>query len=161
MIPNALKRANVETSTLFLCDIQETFRPLIHNMPAMIHNSELLNSVCNVLNVPCVITEQYPKALGKTVPEITIHSNTKLITKTFFSMMVPELKAEIAPERKQVTCFSAIPLFFSDSFRLFCVALKAMFVSNRQLWIFSGKNTMFSSFAMLFLASARMIALSP
>jgi hypothetical protein len=105
MIPNALKRANVETSTLFLCDLQETFRPLIHNMPAVIHNSELLNSVCNVLNVPCIITEQYPKALGKTVPDITIHSNTKLITKTFFSMMVPELKAEISPERKQVNSF--------------------------------------------------------
>ena len=102
IIPTALKRANAENTTLFLCDLQELFRPLIFNMPAVIHNSELLNSVCNILNIPTIITEQYPKAMGKTVPDITVHPHTKVFPKTFFSMMIPELKAELSPTRKQV-----------------------------------------------------------
>ena len=115
---NALKRANIEASTLFICDVQEVFRPYIHNMPSVIHNSEFLNTVCNVLNIPTVITEHYAKAFGKTVSEITVHPTTKVYQKTFFSMMTPELKADLPATRNQVRILVSSSIdfpFTSDS----------------------------------------------
>jgi len=100
--PRSLARPVIEKSTLLICDIQEKFRTLIHNMPTVIHKSEYLNYVCHVLGVPCVITEQYPKALGATVSEITRYSNTKIFAKTQFSMIIPEISAEFLTHRKQV-----------------------------------------------------------
>ncbi len=105
LVSNSLKRASADSAVLFICDVQEVFRPVIHNMPAVIHNTEYLNSVCHLLNVPAVITEHYAKAFGKTVSEITAHPTTKVIQKTQFSMMVPELRAELPPTRKQV-CYT-------------------------------------------------------
>eukprot|EP01040_Poterioochromonas_malhamensis_P010501 gene10501-11432_t len=102
LVSNSLKRASADSAVLFICDVQEVFRPVIHNMPAVIHNTEYLNSVCHLLNVPAVITEHYAKAFGKTVSEITAHPTTKVIQKTQFSMMVPELRAELPPTRKQI-----------------------------------------------------------
>lgn len=44
---------------------------------------------CNELKIPVVVTEQYPKALGATVPEVVEHlpEKTPVIAKTNFSMM--------------------------------------------------------------------------
>jgi isochorismate hydrolase len=118
MIRNSLKRVTADNTTLFLCDIQEGFRNVIHNMPAVIANGEFLNNACNILNVPAVITEHYPKALGSTCKELVQHPTTKIYSKTFFSMMIPELKADLAASsRKQVRIFDVsvcllILLFF-------------------------------------------------
>lgn len=102
VIPNSLKRANLAQMNFFICDIQEVFRPLIYNMPAVIHNAEFLNKVCSILQIPTYVTEQYPKAMGSTVPEITRTEGMKIFPKTQFSMMIPELRAELSSTRKQV-----------------------------------------------------------
>jgi len=60
----------VPSSTCFLlCDIQERFRPLIYNMETVIRTSRLLTQVSDELNIPLVITEQYPKVFGSTIPD--------------------------------------------------------------------------------------------
>ena len=50
-----------------------------------------------------VATEQYPKGLGNTVPEIDV-SNAKVFSKTKFSMVVPEVEDILGkyPDRKSV-----------------------------------------------------------
>lgn len=98
----SLRRANPQNISLFICDIQEVFRPLIYNYNAVIQNTEYLNKVCNLLNIPAVITEQYPRAFGSTVPEITRYESTKVYAKTQFSMVIPEIRSEILSDRKQV-----------------------------------------------------------
>lgn len=89
-------------TSLFICDIQDRFRPLIHKMETVIHKAEHLNKVCNKLDIPCVITEQYRKAFGATVPEITRFPTTKIYEKTKFSMVSPEIRSEFLTSRKQV-----------------------------------------------------------
>jgi len=101
-LAKSLARPVASNATLFICDVQERFRPLIHNMETVIAKTEYLNKVCNKLDIPCFITEQYPKALGVTVPDITKFPTTKVYPKMKFSMVNPEVKAEFLAERKQV-----------------------------------------------------------
>ena len=87
-------RLNIQTSNLFICDMQERFRPLIYRFPSVVNKVNLLAEVSNVLEIPKYISEQYPQALGLTIPELSsvIQSpNTQMYSKKLFSMMSPNL----------------------------------------------------------------------
>ena len=43
-----------------------------------------------VLNIPLLVTEQYPKGLGKTIPELSIDHACHVFEKTKFSMVTQE-----------------------------------------------------------------------
>lgn len=58
------------TCGLLVVDLQERFRDRIDGMPGVIANGARLIRFCRELGMPVRITEQYPKGLGKTVPEI-------------------------------------------------------------------------------------------
>jgi len=61
---------NHHRSRLLLVDIQERFIPNILNSEALIARCRFLALGAQILSVPIHITEQYPRALGSTVPEI-------------------------------------------------------------------------------------------
>ena len=63
-------RLNIQTSMLFLCDIQEKFAPLVHNFPTIVSKATLLLESAKIMQIPAFISEQYPSALGSTVNEI-------------------------------------------------------------------------------------------
>ena len=44
-----------------------------------------------ILEIPLVVTEQYPKGLGSTVEELDISNAAVVAPKTKFSMLVPEV----------------------------------------------------------------------
>ena len=99
-----LNRIVGSNATYMICDIQERFRPLIHQMDPIINRSLLVHKACKTLNIPCIITEQYPKVFGKTVSEIVPYADTKVFEKKQFSMITPEV-ATVLRElgRTQVT----------------------------------------------------------
>jgi len=66
--PDSLLRSG--DSVLALIDIQERFRPSIAGLDEVIRRTEILARAALRLGVPVLATEQYPKALGPTVPEI-------------------------------------------------------------------------------------------
>ncbi len=68
-----------------LIDIQEKFRPAIHRLDEVISNAKILVRSSQILDIPLIVTEQYPKGLGKTVGEIEIPANVPLIEKLHFS----------------------------------------------------------------------------
>lgn len=52
-----------EKSILLLCDMQEKFRPTIKYFPQIIETSNKLLQACKILDIPYVVTEQYPKGI--------------------------------------------------------------------------------------------------
>ncbi|RKO88336.1 Isochorismatase-like protein, partial [Blyttiomyces helicus] len=53
-------------------------------------------SAARILQVPVLVTEQNPRALGATVAEVDLQSvEAKVLPKTKFSMYVPEIEAEM------------------------------------------------------------------
>ncbi|UJR14791.1 hypothetical protein I4U23_001779 [Adineta vaga] len=88
-----------QTSILLLCDMQEKFRPTIKYFPQIVETSNKLLQACKILGVPFVVTEQYPKGLGRTVPELDI-GDVKPFEKTLFSMCTPEVISYIKEQVK-------------------------------------------------------------
>jgi isochorismate hydrolase len=59
-----------DTALLLVVDVQEKFAPVVSNFSEVVHNAAIVVRGCRELNVPIIVTEQYPKGLGKTVPEV-------------------------------------------------------------------------------------------
>jgi nicotinamidase-related amidase len=60
-------------ATLVVVDVQEAFRKALPDFDAVTSGVGALIRGAGVLGVPVVITEQYPKGLGETVPEVAEH----------------------------------------------------------------------------------------
>ncbi|XP_077169864.1 isochorismatase domain-containing protein 2 [Paroedura picta] len=84
-----------KTSILFLCDMQEKFRPNISYFPQIVSVAARMLKVAKALEIPTVVTEQYPKGLGPTVPELGAEELRKY-PKTCFTMLIPEVEKEMA-----------------------------------------------------------------
>jgi len=101
--PARLGRLTPDTSALLVCDVQERFRPLILGFPAVADTAARLVKGAAALGVPVLVTEQYPKALGPTVPEVAPFLPPGTPTpaaKTAFSMwpsVAPHLAARGGP----------------------------------------------------------------
>ncbi|SCZ90203.1 BZ3500_MvSof-1268-A1-R1_Chr1-3g01837 [Microbotryum saponariae] len=86
-------------TAFFVCDIQERFRPVIHAYDSVINTAAKMTKAAALLEVPVIVTEQNPKALGATVP-LSLEKLPKslyrgAISKTKFSMMLPEVEAQL------------------------------------------------------------------
>jgi len=55
---------------LIVVDIQEKLLPPIWEKDRLIRNAQLLTRLAGILKIPALVTTQYAKGLGKTVPEI-------------------------------------------------------------------------------------------
>ena len=79
-------RIKREETAALLIDIQERLFPHIHQRDELLRKSGILIQGLKVLDVPVVITEQYPKGLGPTVPDIAeLLSGQNAIAKVCFS----------------------------------------------------------------------------
>ncbi|SPP81131.1 blast:Isochorismatase domain-containing protein 1 [Drosophila guanche] len=92
----SLYRLQPEKTLFMQCDIQEKFKPAIPLMNALIENTKKLLAAGKILNVPLLVTEQYPERLGKTVAELDIRHACANIPKTKFSMIVGPIKKNMA-----------------------------------------------------------------
>lgn len=63
-------RARRAKAGLLVVDLQERFAPVIHDWPRVLQNSLRLVRGARILKLPIFWTEQYPRGLGATVPEI-------------------------------------------------------------------------------------------
>ncbi|KAI9309580.1 Isochorismatase-like protein [Cunninghamella echinulata] len=80
-----------QTTALFVCDIQEKFKGVIWQYPSVISVAGKMIKASKLLNIPTIVTEQYPKGLGVTVAELDISDATVCLPKTKFSMFLPEV----------------------------------------------------------------------
>ncbi len=60
----------VENSALLVVDVQEKLMRNIHQREKLVDNLQKLIKGIQVLGIPILMSEQYPKGLGATIPEI-------------------------------------------------------------------------------------------
>lgn len=102
-----LGNLTADTCAFFCCDMQERFRPAIAHFEDITLVSKRLLEGAYALDIPVFVTEQYPKGLLHTVPELDITKAKAVVEKTVFSMMVPELETQF----KSVQNIQSVVLF--------------------------------------------------
>lgn len=92
-----------EESVLVVVDLQEKLMKVMPNREEVVKNTLILMELANQFQIPVIVTEQYPKGLGPTVPEIASQlKGNRLLEKIAYSAC-PELVNELkATGRSQV-----------------------------------------------------------
>lgn len=83
-------------SVLLICDVQEKFAKAMLEFDKVTQNSAKLINALKLLEVPMIVSEQNPKALGKTIPAFDISGAKGPFAKTQFSMCTPEINKELS-----------------------------------------------------------------
>lgn len=80
---------NTEDSLLVIIDIQEKLVNAVPDGKEIVSNFEKIAHCADILNIPTIVTEQYPKGLGQTVKDLkdSISEGTFTVEKTYFSAM--------------------------------------------------------------------------
>ncbi|MFI4956231.1 MAG: isochorismatase family protein [Gammaproteobacteria bacterium] len=80
-----------DKSGLLLIDMQEKLVPLVMDHRECIGHCEWMLGVANVLQIPAITTQQYPKGLGATIQSLqTLIDTQRVINKITFSAMRDE-----------------------------------------------------------------------
>jgi len=82
-------------TVLFVCDIQTRFKPAIYAFDDVVATASKMLKLAKILDVPVIVTEQNPRALGPTAPELDAAFLGPLylgtISKSLFTMLTPEV----------------------------------------------------------------------
>jgi nicotinamidase-related amidase len=91
-------------AALAVIDVQEAFRGAVLDFDRVAANVAVLVQGARVLGVPVLVTEQYPRGLGETVPEVAQHlADVPRIEKVCFSALDADgFPAALVAERDQV-----------------------------------------------------------
>ncbi|MGD0986914.1 MAG: hydrolase [Candidatus Sulfotelmatobacter sp.] len=82
----ARRPLEAEGCALIVVDIQDKLLPPIFQKEQLVRNSQLLIRAAGILNIPAIVSTQYAKGLGGTVPEIaSLLPDTEAIDKNLFS----------------------------------------------------------------------------
>ena len=97
---------NTGLGQLVLIDIQTRLQSVMlpEAMKAVIKNCTILATAAKVLEVPVLLTEQYPQGLGETAPELSyLLPNVKPVEKiTFACTAEPKFNRQLTVDRPQI-----------------------------------------------------------
>ncbi|HWB19465.1 MAG TPA: isochorismatase family protein [Phycisphaerales bacterium] len=84
-----IPRLKINSAALLVVDVQERLLPTIIDRERVVANCTVLVHMAEELRIPYVITEQYPKGLGRTDERITraMADQSRRIEKTRFSAL--------------------------------------------------------------------------
>ncbi len=84
---------NKEDAILVIIDIQEKLAPAMDKRDRAINNTKVLITAANELQIPIIITEQYPKGLGRTITELAdCVPDGSFFEKTTFTACIEEVE---------------------------------------------------------------------
>eukprot|EP00796_Vickermania_ingenoplastis_P012103 gene12103-8327_t len=87
-----------QSKSAFMCvDLQKVFSTKIANFSNCVFVANRFAALHEILapHTKLFVTEQYPKAFGNTVPEVKIPSSVKVLSKTCFSCITPEVDEQL------------------------------------------------------------------
>ena len=80
-----------ETTALVVVDLQEKLAPLIEGIDTVLANTKTLLRLARILSLPTLVTTQYRKGLGDTLPEIAELSAVEPLDKVCFGCAADEV----------------------------------------------------------------------
>ncbi len=90
-----------EESILMVIDIQEKLLLAMKHGKKVVKNTNILLQIAKALEIPVVVTEQYPKGLGNTVGDVMINTQEiKAYEKLTFSGCTSEVAQELEKKDK-------------------------------------------------------------
>jgi len=82
----ARRPLEADQCALIVIDIQQKLLPPIFQKQELVRNAQLLIRAAGILKIPALLSTQYSKGLGATVPEVaSLLTGTEAIDKTLFS----------------------------------------------------------------------------
>ena len=97
-----------ENTIMLIIDVQEKLLNAVFNKEQVLKKSKILSATSKILNIPLIITEQYPKGLGATIEDIRMVADTALyFEKTDFNALAVDNLIEHLKKlnKKQVILF--------------------------------------------------------
>ena len=93
----ASPRLQVDRTALLVVDIQEKLLPQMHCADRLLPQAIRMVEGANVLGLPVLVTEQYPKGLGATVPQLVdrFSEDTCRYEKLKFSACISQVKDQL------------------------------------------------------------------
>lgn len=65
-----MSKINLLNAVFLQCDIQDKFVKIIYRMNSVVHSAKILNKAANIFKIPVIASQQIPKSLGYTLPEV-------------------------------------------------------------------------------------------
>jgi nicotinamidase-related amidase len=89
----AIPRLRIDDTLLLVVDVQGRLMPTLPDPDTLIAHTAILLQAASALGLPAIVTEQYPRGLGATVPEVAAHvgEDVPVFEKTRFSAITPEV----------------------------------------------------------------------
>lgn len=123
---------NREDTVLMVIDIQERLVPVMKYEDQVIDNNKILITAAKEMNFPVVATEQYPKGLGRTVPELLdLIDQENVYAKNSFTAYTDEVKEALRSLGKKkilvtgmethVCVFQTVRDLINDGYEVFIV----------------------------------------
>ena len=114
----ARRPLEAEQCALVVIDIQEKLLPPIFQKEQLVRNAQLLIRAAGILKIPALVSTQYAKGLGATVPEVAaLLADTEAIDKTLFSCFGSDVFCSVLKrlpgKRNSNSCKGRVPLFLS------------------------------------------------
>ena len=84
-----MAQLNSENSLVLIIDVQEKLLNAVFNKETLSKKAAIISKTAQILGIPVIVTEQYPKGLGNTVDEVkqVLPENTQFFEKTSFSAL--------------------------------------------------------------------------
>lgn len=88
---------NTENTVFLMIDIQEKLVYMLKNSAEIAKNNFVMANAASILNVPVILTEQYPQGLGSTINQVkSFVDENNIFEKTSFSALnVEEVKSAL------------------------------------------------------------------
>jgi len=97
-------RIDVNQSVALVIDYQEKLVPAMADKEQLIHNSCILLEGLQILDVPVVLTQQYTKGLGMTIPEIQTAAGTQEYIDKIAFTAYDSVESEIHEKKFVIVC---------------------------------------------------------
>ena len=100
---------NIEDSIVMIIDVQEKLLNAVFNKTSLEKKATIIANAAKILDIPVIVTEQYPKGLGATVESLkeALPENAQYFEKTAFSALENKYVLEAVKNsgKKQVIIF--------------------------------------------------------